>query len=184
VGFSVSPDLVLQAQHDDAALEGLLTLLWPEAYRVAFGVLHDRGLAEDAAQEACASIARALPVLRSNNAFYTWAYRIIVRHATVSAKRRRKMLELDTSAESPTASSEDERLDLLDAIAALPIQQRTVVVLRYYTGFNSSEIAAVLRVPAPTVRFNLMLARRALRAALAVIDSMNLTRPEVHPYVQ
>src|SRR6202163_5137973 len=99
MGFTVDPSLVRDAQRGGAALESLLVALWPQAYRVAFGVLHDRGMAEDAAQEACASIARGLPALRSGAAFYSWMYRIIVRHATVSAKRREDTTTLDARTE-------------------------------------------------------------------------------------
>jgi RNA polymerase sigma-70 factor (ECF subfamily) len=171
MGFTVDPHLIRDAQADAAALEALLVALWPEAYRVAFGVLHDRGLAEDAAQEACASVALRLSALRSNDAFYGWMYRIVVRHATASAKRSKKIVELGSSAEPRAASSDDERLDILAAVDALPRPQRIAVVLRYYAGLNSAEIAAALRVPAPTIRFRLMLARRSLRRALVVIDS-------------
>jgi len=178
MGFTVDPSLVRDAQHGGAALETLLVALWPEAYRVALGVLHDRELAEDAAQEACASIALGLPALRSTDAFYGWMYRIIIRHATASARGAKKIAELGSPAEPRTVSSDDERLDILAAIAELPRSQRAAVVLRYYAGLNSSEIAVVLGAPAPTIRFHLMLARRALRTALAVIDSSTSTKLE------
>jgi RNA polymerase sigma-70 factor, ECF subfamily len=180
VGFSVDPDLVHDARRSDAALDALLTEIWPEAYRVAFGVLRDRGLAEDAAQEACASIARGLPTLRASEAFYKWMYQIITRHANLAAKRRGRNSELDSQVEPCVDTSGDDRLDLLDAISALPLSQRCVVVLRYYAGLNSSEIAVALGAPAPTVRFHLMLARRTLRSALAVIDSQ-APKLEVYP---
>ena len=184
MGFTVDPNLVREARRDGAALEVLLIALWPEAYRVAFGILHDRGLAEDAAQEACASVALGLPALRSDEAFYGWMYRVIIRHAMVSAKRSRKIAELRSRAEPRVSSSDDERLDIVAAIAALPKQQRTAVVLRYYAGLNSREIAAVLGATAPTIRFHLMLARRALRKALAVIDSSTPTTLEACPNVR
>jgi RNA polymerase sigma-70 factor (ECF subfamily) len=184
VGFTVDPNLILGAQHDDVALEALLTVVWPEAYRVAFGVLHDHGMAEDAAQDACANIARGLPRLRSTNAFYTWMYRIIVRQATTSAKRWKKTADLDAVAGLSSVSTEDERLDLLDAVEALPVMQRAVIVLRYYVGLNSSEMAVVLGAPAVTVRFYLMLARRALRAALVVLDSRDPADLEACPHAQ
>ncbi|HEV2740257.1 MAG TPA: RNA polymerase sigma factor [Candidatus Elarobacter sp.] len=184
MGFTVDPSLVREAQRDGAALEALLVALWPEAYRVALGVLHDRGLAEDAAQEACASIALGLPGLRSDDAFYTWMYRIIIRHAMVSAKRIAKVAEVNLPAEPSTVSSDEERLDIVAAIAALPKSQRAAVVLRYYAGFNSGEIAAVLGAPAPTIRFHLMLARRTLRRALAIIDSSTSADLEVVPNVR
>ena len=183
MGFTVDPSLIRDAQRDGAALETLLIALWPEAYRVALGVLHDRGLAEDAAQEACASVALGLPALRSGEAFYKWMYRIIIRHAMVSA-RRMKNAELGAEAEPHTVSSDDQRLDILAAIAGLPKSQRTAIVLRYYAGFNSREIAAVVGAPAPTIRFHLMLARRALRTALAVIDSSPSTDLEACPNVR
>jgi RNA polymerase sigma-70 factor, ECF subfamily len=184
MGFTVDPSLVRDAQRDGAALETLLIALWPEAYRVSLGVLHDRGLAEDAAQEACASIALGLSALRSSEAFYQWMYRIIIRHAVVSAKRLKKIAEHISPTEPPAVSSDDERLDILAAIAALPKSQRVAVVLRYYAGFNSAEIAAVLGAPAPTIRFHLMLARRALRRALAVIDSSSSADLEACPNVR
>ncbi|MDQ6925175.1 MAG: sigma-70 family RNA polymerase sigma factor [Candidatus Eremiobacteraeota bacterium] len=181
MGFAIDPNLVRDAQHDGAALENLLVALWPEAYRVAFGVLHDRGLAEDAAQEACAGIALGLSSLRATEAFSTWMYRIIIRHAMVSAKRLKKLAELGTTVERRTAPGDDDRLDILAAVAALPKSQRAAVVLRYYAGFNISEIAAVLGAPAATIRFHLMLARRTLRTALAVIDSGASTNLEACP---
>lgn len=184
MGFTVDPSLVREAQRDSAALETLLIAVWPEAYRVAFGVLHDRGLAEDAAQEACASIALGLPALRFNEAFYKWMYRIIIRHAMVSAKRIEKVAGDDLPPEPSTVSSDDERLDIFAAIAALPKPQRAAVVLRYYAGFNSSEIAAVLGAPAPTIRFRLMVARRTLRRALAMIDSSTSADLEAVPNVR
>jgi len=178
VGFTVDPDLIGAARQDDAALEALLVALWPEAYRVAFGILRDRGMAEDAAQEACASIARGIPALRSIEAFYGWMYRIIVRHASSFAKRRSPLPS--PLPEAQAASTQEDRLDLFNAIAALPLSQRCVVMLRYYAGLNSSEIAAAIGAPAPTVRFHLMLARRALRAALAVVDAPTSTLETTH----
>ena len=184
MGFTVDPSLIREAQRDDAALESLLVALWPEAYRVALGVLHDRGLAEDAAQEACTSIALGLPALRSTEAFYKWTYRIIIRHAMVSAKRIENVVDADLPPHQSTVSSDDDRLDIFAAIAALPKPQRAAVVLRYYAGFNSSEIAAVLGAPAPTIRFRLMLARRTLRRALAIIDSSTSADLEAIPNVR
>lgn len=173
MGFTVDPDLVVRAQRDRSALEVLLARVWPEAYRVALGIVRDPGLAEDAAQDACADIAGALGELRATPAFYGWMYRIIVRRATAAARRWKPRAEIDSFPDSRTPANHDDRLDVLAAVAALPIAQRTAVVLRYYAGLNAAEISAALGLPAPTVRFHLMLARRTLRVALAVIDSQN-----------
>jgi DNA-directed RNA polymerase specialized sigma24 family protein len=61
-------------------------------------------------------------------------------------------------------------LDLYRALAALTPVQRAAVLLHYYGGLRSGEIAEALGVPPSTARFHLMLARRNLRRALAVVD--------------
>jgi RNA polymerase sigma-70 factor (ECF subfamily) len=184
MGFSVDPELVLEAQGEAAALDRLITALWPEAYRVALGVLHDRGLAEDAAQDACAAIAAGLPRLRSTEAFYAWMYRIIARTAIVVAKRSKRAAALESPAEPIDRPNFVDGIDILAAIAALPLSQRSAVILYYYSGLTSREIAETLGVPAATVRFHLMLARRSLRSALAVTDSVSQPHLEVRSNVR
>jgi RNA polymerase sigma-70 factor, ECF subfamily len=150
-----------------ADLEALLAAVWPETYRIAASVLRDRGLAEDAAQEACATIARALPSLRSLDAFATWSYKIAVTAALAAARQRSRAQSLDEL--DPTAEAGLDRGDALDLYRALgrlrPIQ-RAVILLHYYAGQSSSEIADATGVPSSTVRFHLMRARSALREAL------------------
>jgi RNA polymerase sigma-70 factor (ECF subfamily) len=149
-------------------MEKLIAAVWPEAFRLSLGILHDRGLAEDAAQEACAAMAVSLSSLKNAGAFRTWFYRVVV-HESISASRRRRetvALRNDESAASETDSA--QAIDLAKALQKLPPQQRAVVLLHYYAGLNSSEIASAADLPPSTVRFHLMLARRALRRALRV----------------
>ncbi|MDQ6932923.1 MAG: ECF-type sigma factor [Candidatus Eremiobacteraeota bacterium] len=65
-------------------------------------------------------------------------------------------------------------MDLYNALAALPHVQRGAIILRYYAGLNSGEIAAAMRLPSSTVRFHLMLARRRLRKALSATPSRTI----------
>lgn len=58
----------------------------------------------------------------------------------------------------------------LDALARLPEAQRDVVVLGYFEGLSSSEIATELGVPIGTVKSRVAAAMRALREALGVRD--------------
>jgi RNA polymerase sigma factor (sigma-70 family) len=58
-------------------------------------------------------------------------------------------------------------LDLHNALAALTPKRRALILLHYYAGLNSAEIAVATGSPASTIRFQLMLARRALRKALS-----------------
>jgi RNA polymerase sigma-70 factor (ECF subfamily) len=149
------------------ALEPLIALVWPEAYRVALSILRDRGLAEDAAQEACAAIATSLRSLKSLDAFPAWSYRIVVSRALGAARMRRRTQSLDEIATLGEGLDPSDGLDLYGALASLSPLQRAVVLLHYYAGYNSAEIAAATGLAASSVRFHLMRARAALRKTLS-----------------
>jgi RNA polymerase sigma-70 factor, ECF subfamily len=152
---------------DRAELDQLLTQLWPQAYRIAFGILHDRQSAEDAAQDACALAARKFSTLKDSSAIRSWMYKIVVNRAITLGRQRRPMDLLEAADERCITSDPTDRLDLYRALAALPLRQRAAVILHYYVGLNSAEIAEACGFPPGSVRFQLMLARRALRKALA-----------------
>lgn len=87
--------VIEDARFGGPALDVLITAVWPEAYRIALTVLRDPGLAEDAAQEACASIARSLPNLKNSSGFRGWSYKTIVRCAITLARRRPRTEAID-----------------------------------------------------------------------------------------
>jgi len=175
-------DLVDEARHDGSSLERLIAEVWPQAYRLAFSILHDRGLAEDAAQEACASIARALPALRVPATFPSWSYRIVVNRALSTARKRPSCQPLE-AADSGAAVDPSGDLDMRAALAKLTVRQRAIVLLHYYAGFRSSEIAEAVGVPPTTVRFHLMTARRALQRALTEPQRRGVSQ-EVLPHAR
>ncbi|MFY9720625.1 MAG: sigma-70 family RNA polymerase sigma factor, partial [Candidatus Cybelea sp.] len=141
--------------------------VWPDAYRIAAAILRDHGLAEDAAQNACEAIVRALPSLHDPDAFGAWSYKIIANNAMSLARRRRSTRSLDAAERQEVRFNSDDALDLADALGALPVVQRGAIILHYYAGLTSKEIAQSMKLPDSTVRFHLMLARRRLRAALS-----------------
>lgn len=155
----------------DAELNELIARVWPEAYRIAYGILHDRGLAEDAAQETCASIAAGLANLKDPGTFRGWMYRIAANRAVSIGRARRAVVGIDSAAEPISAIDPATSLDIAAALAALPLEQRAVIILHYYAGLNSAEIAGRTGIAASTVRFRLMLARRSLRKALAIVEA-------------
>lgn len=159
--------VVDDARRGGEALERLIAAVWPEAFRVAVAILRDRGLAEDAAQEACAAIARALPQLRDSSAFSSWAYKTIAARALDVARSRRHAVPLEAVADRALRFDPSDALDLYRALARLSPKQRAATLLHYYAGLRTGEIAAAIGVPPSTVRFHLMLARRSLRKALS-----------------
>ena len=181
MALSIDPALVNAAKTEDAALERLLEAVWPEAYRLAASILHDRNLAEDVAQEACAAIVRSLRSLRDARSFSTWLYRIVTNYAISTARKRRPTVPIEAADECATHFDSSDALDLYVALASLPIDQRAAVVLHYYAGLNSFDVAAALGVSPVTIRFRIMLARRALAKALSLSSS---TSQEVLSHVR
>jgi RNA polymerase sigma-70 factor, ECF subfamily len=165
--MQLDPELIAGARAGGADLERLIGVVWPEAYRIAFSILHDRGLAEDAAQEAVAAIARSLPSLHDPNRVSSWCYRIAANEALSTARRRPKTQSLDSFSDRSVMFDCSDAIDLYRALGTLPIVQRAVIVLHYYAGLDSRKISDAIGMPRSTVRFHLMLARRALRRALS-----------------
>jgi len=93
----------------------------------------------------------------------TWVRSVTVRTAIRLAQRN----DLEVAAEETVLdrgdSSREGLVDIGDALARLPVSQRAVLVLRTQEGLSEQEIAAVLGIPAGTVKSRLHRARAAFR---------------------
>ncbi len=61
--------------------------------------------------------------------------------------------------------------DTLDVILKLPEKYKTVILMHYYMGYKTDEIAGMIKKPAATVRWRLMRAKNMLRKLLTVNSS-------------
>lgn len=86
------------------------------------------------------------------------------------AAERRARARLGSRA-GVTDPAEEVRADVERSLAALPRRQREVVVLRYYLGMDTKEVAEVLRIHEGTVKSTLFKARAALADALGVTET-------------
>jgi RNA polymerase sigma-70 factor (ECF subfamily) len=130
--------------------------------------------AADATQEALISIVRGLPRYDGRASFSTWTYRITVNACLdeVRRRQRRAMPGLpDDGANLRDAgpaldASVADRVDIDDALRAVPPEFRAAVVLRDLCGLDYAEIAEVLDVPPGTVRSRIARGRAALARQL------------------
>jgi RNA polymerase sigma-70 factor, ECF subfamily len=146
-------------------LEALFRSHWPRAYRAAYLVVHDRGAAEDIAQEAFLAAVRALDTFDRRRPFGPWLHRIVVNRAIDWTRARSLRRELGDEA-LETAESRPEvavgmPANVTDALARLPPDQRAVIVMRYLLEYTPGEIARMLGLPRGTVNSRL---RRGLDA--------------------
>ena len=119
-------------------------------------MVHDSALAEDIAQEAFLAAIRNLDRFDRRRPFGPWLHRIVVNRAIDAARARgfRREAELvdDVAVADPPATADR---DVLAALAALPPDQRAVVVMRHLLGYTPGEIARVLDLPRGTVNSRL-----------------------------
>ena len=138
------------------------------ALGIAYGVLADRHLAEDAAQEAFVIASRQLAGLRNAERFAPWLCTIARRVAGQMARTRRERNTLDDTEAAPTENHGPHPSDLVrQAVLDLPERSREVVVLHYFTGLSHKEIAASLGLSAEAVHGRLVRARRMLAERLS-----------------
>ncbi len=143
-------------------------------FRVAYGILHDRGLAEDVVQETMVKAWESLGDFRGDASVRTWVLRIAHNTAISSLRRRRdRAVAPEDLPERPGGDETSARAAALDGLASvraaldqLDEVSRTIVVLREVEGLSYQQIADALEVPVPTVKTRLLRARRALQAAV------------------
>lgn len=166
-------ELVIRARTgDEAAFALLANRVAPRLHGVAYRILRDVALAEDAVQQTLLRSWQDLAHLRDPSRFDAWSYRILVRTCYAQAKQaRRRLDEVPLSEIRPDARGDDysaviDREALERGFMRLPVEQRTVVVLHHYLGLPMSEVAQMVDAPLETVRSRLRRALAALRAAL------------------
>jgi RNA polymerase sigma-70 factor (ECF subfamily) len=167
-------DLVVRSQQgEEVAFGRLVTTVADRMHRLAYSILGDRHLAEDAIQRALVDIWRDLPTLRDPAHFDAWSYRILVRACYAQARNERRWSRgrirttIEPLIEDGSASLAD-RDQLEHAFDRLSLDHRTVIVLHHYLGLPLREVAEVLGIKTGTAHSRHHHAVRSLRAALAV----------------
>jgi RNA polymerase sigma-70 factor, ECF subfamily len=144
------------------------------AYRVALRLTGDHHDAQDVAQEALIAAWEGLDRFRGESSFSTWLYQIVTRRALNRVTRGGNARSLDLLPEvadpalQPAEKAERNLAGgaVTDALLALPLAQRTVIVLHHFEGLSYAEVALVTGATEPSVRSHLFRARRALAKTL------------------
>jgi RNA polymerase sigma-70 factor (ECF subfamily) len=170
---TVDRELVEAAQRgDQAAFVDLVRSRGNRLFAIAHRILRDVDRAEDAVQDALVIAWRDLPGLRDPDRFDAWTHRLLANVCIAHAGRERRrtqnlrLLPIDGPASPDELLSVVDRDQLDRAFRRLTPEERTVLALRYYLGYEPTEIAEMLGSPAGTVRSRLHHAHRAMRAAL------------------
>lgn len=153
-------------------------------FRIALTYLRDRADADDIAQDVF------LKLLKSDGHFESWEHlrrwliRVTINECkSLFRKPWRRVGDIENLADSLSAA-QDEAKAVLSDVMRLPERFRVPIVLYYYLGFSTSEIAELLHVPAATVRTRLARGRSKLKFILEEGDreiQSNQAGLRVHP---
>lgn len=171
--------VALVARGDEAALAELYDRVGGVAYGIAYRVLRDERLAEDAVQEGFLAVWRSAAAYRAERAAArTWIVTLVHRRAVdlVRREERRRADPLDLvprqEPADPAGSAEDEawlgfeRERVQKALRLLPDAQREAIELSYYGGYSQSELAERLGLPLGTIKSRMFAGLARLREVL------------------
>lgn len=147
------------------AVEELVERHWDRTHRIAFGILGDAHLAEDVTQEAMVSILANLGRFDVQRAFEPWLHKIVTNRALDYARARARREQIPRLVQ-PATYQQTVDGSLREALAALPMDQRVVVVLRHIAGYGTNEISRMLGVRRGTVGSRLRRGLDRLRTEL------------------
>lgn len=167
---------------DTGAFETLVLRYQARIVNYASALVRDAGVAEDVAQETFVRAWRGLDGFRGESAFKTWLYRIASNVARTHVDRRGRQARLadrslddgdealqaaDAASGAPDAETAFVTREAIDrALAELPEELRTALVLRDVEGLDYKEIAGVTGAPLGTVESRIFRARRRMRTLL------------------
>ena len=167
--------VALVARGHESALAELYDRLGRAAYGLAYRILRDEALAEDAVQEAFLGLWRGAGSFIPERAkASTWILTLVHRRAVdlVRREQRRRAEPIEGAPEPAVGSAEEAawlRLDrerVQDALAQLPDQQREAIELAYYGGYTQSELAERLGQPLGTIKSRMFSGLTRLRELL------------------
>jgi RNA polymerase sigma-70 factor (ECF subfamily) len=185
-------ELVARSRGGDLESFNQLVLRWERPiYALAYRVIGREEDARDVAQETFLRAFRALSGFKGQAKFSSWLYRITLNLCRDWIRRERRtpiaptpegldLVELAGEA-TPSESIEDlvSRQELgravAKAMALLPDEQRTAIILKEYHGLTFQEIADLLDCPLSTVKTRLYQGLTVLRRHLQQADGAKAT---------
>ena len=144
------------------------------AYGIAYAMLGDTCLAQDAAQEAFIAAYLNLTALREPAAFPGWFRRVVIKH---SDRERRSLKAIQPLVESVglvaaltdpvrVLEASETKSEIHNAISELPATQRQVITLFYLRDYSQKEIEQFLELPVTMIKKHLFTARKKLKGRL------------------
>jgi len=151
-------------QGDDGAIEAFVRKYYPRILQYCHTRVPDPGYAEDMTQETFARFFRTLSQYRHYGKAANYLY-VIAGNCCKDHYKTRRELSLEEVPE-PADTGMEERSGIRLALAGLPKEFREVAVLFFLQGLKQREIAKILGIGLPLVKYRVKRARELLAAEL------------------
>ena len=176
-------ELVTLARGGDAESFNQLILRWERPiYSLAYRVIGREEDARDVCQETFLRAFRALPGFKGQAKFSSWLYRIALNLCRdwIRRKRRTPVVQMPEGVDPAEMAAERGPVESIEtlvarrelsavvesAMALLPEEQRTAIILKEYHGMTFQEIADMQQCPLSTVKTRLYQGLSVLRKQL------------------
>jgi RNA polymerase sigma-70 factor (ECF subfamily) len=164
-------NLVTAALQGDAeSFSRLCEQYYPALVAIAYSQLPDRGLAEDAAQEALLAAYRDIARLKKPERFAGWltaiCRNIAIDMARARAREKHAGIEDCSPVLNPSHTEDDTVAEVREIILQLEPEMRDIIYLKYYGRMDYGRIARMLGISEEAVNGRLRRARDRIRREL------------------
>lgn len=162
--------LVKKAQQgDETAYLALFQQYEEMMYRIAFVYVKNQEDALDIVQEAAYRSFKSIKTLREPRYFKTWVTKITMSCSINFLQKRRKVVPLKPEQLDFFHSMDEDlplSITLKDVLEKLDVNEKSVVLLRFYQDYTLKDIAQMLELPLGTTKTILYRALEKLRGIL------------------
>jgi RNA polymerase sigma-70 factor (ECF subfamily) len=167
-------ELILRARRGEIEAYGeLVTRHQQGVFNACYRILHERGEAEDLAQETFLRAHSRLNIFDLERPFGPWIRRVAANLCLNHLESQKVIGELDEERDAAQDPGPEAAIEIRErseqiraALASLPPRYRAVIELRHYQGLSYDEIARELEIPLSDVKSHLFRARKLLAEKL------------------
>ena len=173
-------DLIVRARRGAAGSDAfgeLVTRYQTGVFNVCYRLLHERGEAEDLAQETFMRAYDRLHTFDLEREFGPWIRCVATNLCLNHLESRKVIAPLDEERDADESQRPEKQVEVKErsaqvrrALASLPPHYRVVIELRHYQEMSYDEIAVELNIPLSDVKSHLFRARKLLAEKLHAPD--------------
>lgn len=171
-------DLIERARRGETDAFGeLVTRYQTSVFNVCYRILHERGEAEDLAQESFMRAYNRLNTFDLEREFGPWVRRVAANLCLNHLESHKVTAPLDEERDASESQRPEKQVEvkerseqIREALASLPSHYRIIVELRHFQELSYDEIASELKIPLSDVKSHLFRARKLLVEKLHAPD--------------